>query len=281
MSVNQNKGMTQEAGNATTTAHDATVTQDEWADLPELPTGDAFPRSYVEELRGREAKYRTRARDAETFLTDVGGRESVEQAVRYLDSLTEEDGQIRAWYSLGQSLGLGIREMQAVFDQDAASAATTIPDLDDDEDTPLTKGEVKAMFAQLQQEVLDTARAPIEQDRAERASAAIQAAIIAEQVPDDEKARYAIIAFADTYVDANESNPAVLASAIKKGKADWDNLVASQGESYARAKATQSSTAAPLNGGLTGGSEELPEPKNVKEATARLAAMLHQGRVAI
>src|SRR5258706_1239406 len=105
-------------GAAGTTEPTTEPVVDEWADPEALPEGvDQFDRKYVEELRRREANYRVKARDLSKEVEGFGGLDTVKTATEMYQQLQTDDGVIAMFIEAGRALGLGVKDLESLFNE--------------------------------------------------------------------------------------------------------------------------------------------------------------------
>jgi hypothetical protein len=248
---------------------------DEFADPEPLAEGVAqFPREYVEELRQREAKYRIRARDTHKQLEEFGGPDAIKEAVEWRQSLQTEEGVISMFVESGRSLGLGIKDLEAMFAQpggveaviDAAAGQTGPAD-----DDVLTWKEARAL---IEKEV----KAPQEQQRLQQLQHDAQRVIAVEREAlglTDQADYEAVLSFGQKHLRDGDFDPAHIQAAMRKGYAEFEALATRRAEAYLAQKAKDKATVPSSTGaGAAPGGTTLPEPANMDEAKARARAAL-------
>lgn len=256
------------AGDATGTTEVTTPAEpSEWDDPEPLAEGvQQFDRKYVESLRDREAKYRIRARELHETVDTFGGKDKIEKAVKLLDDVGTEEGVTKLWIELGQSLGLGFKELEAVFDAsdaataEAAQAAAASGPSDDD---VMTFADAKRL---IQEQVI----APAQQAQ-EQAMLATARETVADSLKDIPKTEHAaVLALGQPFLEDGDFNPDHIRSAVRKGIELLENAKTADREAYLAQKLAERDAipTTTAGSGAAGASGEAP-PVNWEEAKKR------------
>lgn len=244
----------------------------EWDDPEPLAEGvTQFDRPYVEKLRDREAKYRIKARELHESVDKFGGSEKIEQAVQFFDRGQTEEGVTQLFIEAGQALGLGFKELEALFDANdaattaAAKAAAAAGPADDD---VMTFAEARAL---IEKEVLAPQREAQEQRMVEVARATVADAL--KDVPASEHA--AVLALGQPHLADGDFDPTHVRMAIRKGIELLENAKTADREEYLKQKlAEQVATPGSTAGSGAAGAEGTPPPANWEEAKKRARTRL-------
>lgn len=266
------------AGDATTETPAAPAEPSEWDDPEPLAEGQMqFDRDYVTKLRDREAKYRIRARELHETVDKFGGAERIERAIAMLDDASTEEGVTKLFIEAGQALGLGFKEMEALFDAsdaataEAAQAAAAAGPADDD---VMTFAEAKKL---IEEQVLNPQR-----EAEERRVLATAQATVADALKDVAKEDHAaVLALGQPHIADGDFDPDHIRAAIRKGVEELANARTRDREEYLKQKlaeleATPGSTA----GSGAPGAEGTPPPTNWEDAKKRARARIAAAQAA-
>lgn len=201
---------------------------------------------------------------------EFGGRERIEAAHRLYEASSTEDGVIQLFLESGRSLGLGLKEMQALFE--SLGGVGDVPE-PPDPDEPMTRGEWQAaMEAERQAQAAREAEA---QTNAARAT--VQRALTALSLDVKDPATQAILTHGDKYLNGDLSEANVL-NAIRRGQADYEVEIEKQARAYLakKAAAQQNVPSAPAGAGPAA-EPPAEEPKNVAEAIKAVRKRLSLG----
>lgn len=211
-------------------------------------------------------------RSAHERVTELGGLDAVNEAANLRQQLSTDEGVVAMFIESGKALGLGTKDMEALFD----NAQKVVEEhVEETGDKPLTKAEVM----QLVQEAVLT---PLQAQQAQQAQVAARTSIdttirsLGMDPTKDTEDVDLVLRLADKYVDEKDMNPDTIAAAVRLGFEDFGKLSSERKAKYVADKRetkakVPSSTSASSNAGA---GESLPEPKNVKEAAARARARL-------
>lgn len=209
----------------------------------------------------------------EERLEAWGGSDKVEQAMRLYRDLTTDGEEAEAartqmLLTLANYYGISQRELMAMLPNADELPAEEAPAEDDDEDRPLTRKE----FLEMQR-----------QQQAESAAAAARAqgqsafdAVVSE-LGLGQQQKEIVAMLGNKYLEPEGAFPTAdeITKAMKKGYADYQKQVEAEAQKYLEEKRkTADELPTPLSGGTTSAGSELPPPKNVKEASARVRAQI-------
>lgn len=247
---------------------------DEWADPEPLDEGlNQFDRSYVEQLRDREAKYRIKARDLSQGVESLGvPLTEAQAAVELSKRLQTDDGVIQMFIETGQALGLGFAQLEAMFAESDAATAATAAETGPADDDVVTWKEAREL---LQKEILEPQQRAAEQAALTQARATIDATFTDLGVT-DETDRQAILALGQNHIKDGDFDPEHVRAAVRKGHELLEVRKTAAKEAYlaeklASGEAIPTSTSA---AGAAGGQEPPPPPQNMDDAKARARAQL-------
>lgn len=193
---------------------------------------------------------------------EYGGKDSVAQAHKIHQALQTQDGVMQLFFEAGQSMGLGLREIQALF------GGAQIPDevVDDGpaDDELVTWAQARAL---LQKEVLE----PMAQQQQATAEAVARQAVqstISDLGLTDQDTIAAVLQLGDRYLNPSDLSPKSVSDAVRKGHEDFAKLVTANAQKYVSAKVAVRKTVPKAlgGGGASQGAAEEPEPKTVAEA---------------
>lgn len=227
---------------------------------------ETYPEGSVDGTDGTESG--TLEAPPEDPYAEFGGRDAVTKAAQIHQALQSQDGVMRLFFEAGRSMGLGLKDLEGLFGQASAANAPAAPEYDDDD--VLTYRQVREL---LQNQVLQ----PWQQSQAAQAEAVARSAVEsarAELGVSDEGTWAAVLQLGDKYL-GDDISPANVSQAVRKGHADFVNLVKANAQAYVSEKAAvkKSVPKAPA-GGSTPAAAPDPEPKTVEEAIARARARL-------
>lgn len=247
---------------------------DEWADPEPLDEGlNQFDRSYVEQLRDREAKYRIKARDLSQDVEKLGvPLTEAQAAVELTKRLQTDDGVIQMFIETGQALGLGFAQLEAMFKESDEATATAAAETGPADDDVLTWAEARAL---LQKEVLEPQQRAAEQAALASARSTIDATFTDLGVT-DETDRQAILALGQSHIQDGDFDPEHVRAAVRKGYELLEVRKTAAKEAYLAEKLA-AGEGVPTNtgaAGAPGGQEPPPAPKDMDEAKARARAQL-------
>lgn len=187
-----------------------------------------------------------------------GGKEAVEAAHRLYEASRTEDGVIQLFIDAGRSLGLGLKDIQALFDKDSGGEEVEPPDPDE----PLTRREFEEALARQQQTL------------AERQAAA-EAAIARKAVQDtlgtlgldpNDPTTKIVLQFGDQYTKGDLS-PENVANAVRRGHADYLAAVERDAKKYLEKKVAAAEAVPSAPAGAAAPAEPpAAEPRDVAEA---------------
>lgn len=245
---------------------------DEYADPEPLKDDEiVFDRKYVETLRDREAKYRIAARDAKAAIADLGDLDAAKAAKEFYDRAQSDDGRVQLFIEAGQSLGLGYKEMEALFDQADAAAAASATAATPDPDTVMTYAEFEAELAKRVIEPQQRA----EQARIVEAARTTVFSTLDELKVEGQVERDAVLALGQKHIADNDFDPGRIRSAIHKGHQEFVAARTADREKYLKEKLETKELVPSATGGAgAAGGEAPPPPKDMDEAKARARARL-------
>lgn len=262
------------------TASEQSASELTWDDPEPIPDDqDLFPRKYVEELRDREAKYRIKARDYNSQFEEFGGSDAVRAAVELQQQLQTDDGVISMFIEAGRALGLGTKELEALFGEgQVAPEGEQKPALESlNDDDQITVADAKSLVKQaIQDAIRDQVIAPQKEQEFQNAVAGATRAVtdtVAElKIPEADVD--AVLAAGQKYLAENDFDPAHVANAVRRGNDDFNKAIAAKVEERLKGKLETAQNTPSSTGGTTAGSTALPEPKNVAEGRARARVRL-------
>ncbi len=198
--------------------------------------------------------------EPEDPFSEFGGRETIEQAHRLWQASQTDDGVARLFFEAGQAMGLGLKEMQALFDGLGGEPEPTEPQFDPDE--PLTYGQFQA----LQEEQRQAAAAQHAEQVRQVAAETVRTEITALGLTPQDPATRIILQFADTHL-TGEPSPKAIKDAIARGHADYRAQIEREAQQILQTKHQQAQTVPSAPAGAGAPSEPPPpEPKNAAEA---------------
>lgn len=189
-----------------------------------------------------------------------GGKDTVEAATRLYEASRTEDGVIQLFIEAGRSLGLGLKEIEALF-TGAAPAAEGEPEPEFDPDEPLTYG----AFQEMQRKQAEAAAA--QQAAAAQATAkeAVRTTVEALGLDPADPATKVILQFGDNHIKGDFS-PENVAKAVRQGHADYLAQVERDAQAYLQKKAAQAAAVPQAPAGTPAASPAPVEPMNTSEA---------------
>lgn len=215
---------------------------------------------------------------AETTVDDpfsaYGGKESVDRAYKMWEMSRTDDGVVQLFLEAGQSLGLGLDKMQAIFEGEAGliDDAPEAPDPDE----PLTRAEFAAALEAQQRAAQEATAAQLHEANA----AAVKAEMSTLGLDPADPATQIILNLGDRHYDRSSTNPQDAVIALRKGHADYAALVQRESAKYLETKV---STAATVPGAPSGSgappTETVPEPHNTLEAIQAVRRRMRDGIV--
>lgn len=238
-----------------------------------LPEQDQFDRAYVEKLREQAANYRVKAKElAEPF----GDPDTAKQAAKIYDALQSEEGVAQLFVESGQALGLGVKELEALFGEGDAPAATKSGDASTEEPES-GEGSEDDQIAQLQKQIEELRQEQtqtVQQQRQATAKAAAQEALSEIGLDPSDKDQSEIVnqvlTLGQKHIGENEWAPDKIKSAVKKGHEDLQRVVESQAEQLlAKKKKDRDEQPGSIDGGASPGGEPEEEPQDLKTAKKR------------
>ena len=208
-------------------------------------------------------------------FSEFGGRETVQAAYQLHQQTQNEEGVIDLFIQTAKALGLGDREIEALFADQQQQKQTTTEE--DDPDRLVTARELREWMTQQQQ----TAQQQVEQQAVAHAQATVNATLKALGVnpESDDKAEReraeAILRFGDPYLTKGDYDPSHVEAAVRKGWDAYERAVEAGARAYvARKKAARDSTPKAPAGGSSGGST-ISSPKDLNEAIKRVREKLN------
>lgn len=236
----------------------------------EVPEGEYIPRGTITEARNRYANERKKRLEYEKSLEEWGGADTVKQALDWVNWAQTEEGAVDLWVQLGQKLGLGIREMEALFKEGeaAGAAGAGVGDEVIADDQVITMAEARKL---IEQELREKVEAPRTKEQQVTQAREAVSTVLNELGVDDQTDAGDILQLGDKYLPAGSMDPKEIAAAVRKGYADWERLVGERAQAYVKKRAE-------LNGGVPkapagGGAPANPPPeppKDVEEAKRRV-----------
>lgn len=223
------------------------------------PTVDAVETPATTPSLEGEPVVETPAAEAEDPFHTYGGKEAVEAAHRMYEAARTEDGVIQLFIEAGRSLGLGLKEIEALFTGAAPSVEAEEPEFDPDE--PMTIGQ----FQELQRKQQEAAAA--QQATAQQAAAkeAVRTTVEALGLDPADPATKVILQFGDNHLKGDLS-PDNVAKAVRQGHADYLAQVEKDAQAYLQKKAAQAASVPKAPAGTPAAEPALTEPQNTAEA---------------
>lgn len=214
---------------------------------------------------------------AEDPFAAYGGKDLVEAAVKLHQATRDHDGLIQLFVEAGQALGLGVREMEALFQQGRAgeviAAASAGAEADEDEDRFLTVKELRELEAKRQAE----AAAAAQEAQVAAARATVANTFESLGVDPSDPTADLILQLGNKHLAAGRLDAESVSAAVRAGHAEFLSLVDKQAKAYLRAKRDQAAKvpSAPSGAGAPAAAP-LPPPKNVDEAIRRVREQMRQ-----
>lgn len=209
--------------------------------------------------------------DPEDPYATYGGKDTIDKAVAIHQALQTEDGVWNLFFQAGRSLGLGVREIEALFaQQQGGGEPEGSPEPDDDD--VMTYGQFKAM---LNEQVL----APWQQTQQATAEAAARSAIdttCLELGVKDTQVRDAVLRLGDKYL-SDDISPQKVQAAVRRGFADYQTLLKGERQKAVTQKREAGATVPKSPAGAVAGAPAQDagnEPKDVAEAIRRARARI-------
>ena len=192
---------------------------------------------------------------------DYGGRDVVEQAHRMHQATQSEDGIIQLFIEAGQSLGLGLREIQTLFE-----GGTLEPDEGEapeyDPDEPITRAEWDAERQREQDNQQQSQNYMIEAT-ARQAVAATAAEL---GIDLNDPGSQIILQMGDRYLN-DDLSPQSIKDSMRRGQADYQALVERESQAYLAKKSAAGKTVPGAPSGSAAPSESAgAEPRDTAEA---------------
>ena len=194
-----------------------------------------------------------------------GGKDTIEAAHRLYEATRSEDGVVDLFIEAGKSLGLSMKDLQALFGNGApAPEGEQGPEFDPDE--PLTIGQFQELQRKQAEEQAQREQARIRQV----AESAVTSALKELDLDPASPTTRTILGLADPHVKGDYGNPEAVAAAVRTGYAEFQAQVQKEHERYLATKAQQAQQVpqAPAGGAPPSEAPE-PEPKDVAEAIKR------------
>lgn len=199
--------------------------------------------------------------EAEDPFHEFGGREEIESAHRLWQATQTDDGVARLFFEAGQAMGLGLKEMQALFGGSTPETPAAAVD-ERDPDEPLTWGEFQAMTQAQQQAEIERQATQIR----ETAKATVQATVSDLGLDPADPSTKVVLQYADQHMK-DDFSPEAIKTAIRQGHADYQAAVQQSAEKYLQTKAAQADGVPSAPSGAAAPAEPAPsEPKNTAEA---------------
>lgn len=219
----------------------------------------------------------------EDRITGWGGAETIEEAIAIQQALGTKPGLTALAEEALRALGVGNERIAEILSGESPAPAGETPAnplealLGDDPDRLMSAREVLDIVQQLVDKEVKT---PLAQERQQQFEATarhnVQSAltsVLGESY--DEVEGKAVCDFAEKYIDQDGLQDGTkVAEALRRGKADFDAVVAKRHDAYLKEKqeaAEQHPT--PLSGQSPGG-EDIVEPADLEEAKRRVRAAI-------
>lgn len=203
----------------------------------------------------------TEAAEPADPFQEFGGRETIEAAHRLYEASRTEDGVIQLFLEAGRSLGLGLKDMQALFESLGGEGTAPTPE-GPDPDEPITWADFQALQQKQAQE--QAAREADAQQASARA--AVQKALTDLKLDPADPATKIILEHGDKYVNGDFSE-ANIANAVRRGHADFQAILEKKAQEYVQTKRQQATSvpSAPA-GNAAPATPPAEEPKDVAAA---------------
>lgn len=226
----------------------------------EAPVTDLGTESAV----GEATETQTEAPDP---FAEYGGADTVKSAHELYQATRSEEGVVQLFLEAGRALGLGTKEIEALF----AAGETEPEEEEDDPDRPLTAKE----FKEFQQKQVEQETTRQRQSAEAAAHDAVSSSLEGLGMKLDDPAAALVLQLGDRYMQGGDLSPDTVAEAVKKGHADYINLVDKKAREYLETKKEQQTKVPSSPAGNSAPAADAPaEPKNIKEAAARVREML-------
>lgn len=204
-------------------------------------------------------------------FAEYGGADYAKQAVEHYRALQTEDGVWNTFFQTGRALGLGVREIEALFNAPGGPGGSQADEpagpADDDVMT-------FADFKRIMQEEILQPQAKAAQAQAETMARTVIDTTVEKLGIVDPDIRAAVLQLGDRYLN-DDLSPANVAEAVRKGHADYLKVVQAERKAYIAEKRGQQVAVPKAPAGGTGGSTLPPaedEPRDVNEAIRRARA---------
>lgn len=230
------------------------------------------PRGLINEARNRYTNERQKRLEYEKQLESWGGSNSVQEALDLIGHMGTEDGVIDLFIETGRSLGLGVRELEALFAQTLAESNGTGGGGEDEEQL-LTMREAREL---LNQELGQRDQRYEQGQQAVRTQEARRVVSdVLGQLGVDEADATVILQLGDRYLPDGSLDPDQVAAAVRRGHADWLEVVEKRSQEYLRQKAAHADGVPKTPAGGAAPAPSAPEPpQSVDEAKARVRERL-------
>jgi hypothetical protein len=231
-------------------------------DLPEGPLTDEIEDPSTElSSEGEETSSEESSEPADPYA-DFGGRDTVEKAYQVHQALQTEDGVWNLFFQAGRSLGLGVREIEALFQQAGGEPEPEGPA----DDEVMTFGQFKSL---MDETVVRPQQVRDQQMAEAMANQSINSTVAALGITDPD-IREAVLQLGDKYL-GDDISPAAVKAAVEKGHAAYLKLVQAERKQYTQEKRDQGVGVpkAPAGGTTSATTDFGAEPKDAKEAIRR------------
>lgn len=187
-----------------------------------------------------------------------GGKDNVEAAYRLYQAAQTEDGVIQLFLEAGQSLGLGLKEIQSFFEQQGIVEPTEEPDPDE----PLTRGEWQKMMEQQRQAAIEAQAEAMRQ----AAGAAVREEVAAIGLDPADPKTEIVLSLADKKLNGDFS-PEHVKHTIRAAHAEYLAMIEKESQRYLQTKVQQAESVPSAPSGAAAPAEPpAAEPKDVAEA---------------
>lgn len=202
-----------------------------------------------------------------------GGKDTIEAAHRLYEATRSEDGVVDLFIEAGKSLGLSMKDLQALFGNGApAPEGEQGPEFDPDE--PLTIGQFQELQRKQAEEQAQREQARIRQV----AESAVTSALKELDLDPASPTTRTILGLADPHVKGDYGNPEAVAAAVRQGHSEFQAQVQAEHERYLKTKAAQAQAVPQAPAGSSAAEAQEPEPKDVAEAIKRTRRQLGLSR---
>ena len=212
--------------------------------------------------------------DYNAWITERGGQDAVERALRIDKALDTPEGQEQLIVSGLQARGFNPQQIEAFLKSNQAPVGEqpeSIESLLADPDRQLTAGEIKR--------VLDARDANQQAQQQQQQTVAVAQQVIGSVLTElkvPEINAKTVLSIADSLLPTPgtiPNDPAIIEAAIRKAAAEFDRQVQEAAKAVIEGKATQAEGLPnPLPAAGSGGTEQPTEPMTVAEASARVRA---------